>query len=82
MEKIDQQKLINCMDELQYYNLIDIIKPKGKMVKDLLSRKFQLKVDLNELCHELDNHPQLNKREKKQKEKDQQKEAQKEEEEA
>jgi len=58
------------MEELQYYNLIDIIKPKGKQSKDILSRKFHLKVDLNELIYELDNHPQLNKREKKMKAKE------------
>jgi hypothetical protein len=37
-------------------------------VKDVLLRKFHLKVDLNELTHELDNHPQLYNREKKSKE--------------
>ena len=58
------------MEELQYYNLIEIIKPRGKQGKDINLRKFHLRVDLNELCHELDNHPLLNKREAKTKEKE------------
>ncbi len=44
-------------------------------MKDVKARKFALKVDLTELCNELDNHPMLNKREQKEKEKEKEKKA-------
>lgn len=43
-------QLIHCMDELEYYNLIKIEKSK----RDAKENKFCLKVELDELCKELD----------------------------
>ena len=46
-----------CLEELEYYGFIDVIKGTKKAAKDIKNRKFKLKVDLHELCTEIDNHP-------------------------
>jgi len=48
--KIPVQQLIHCMDELEYYNLIKIDKSK----RDAKENKFCLRVELEELCKELE----------------------------
>jgi hypothetical protein len=47
------------MEELEYYNFVEVvIKGKGKKAsQDLKLRHFALRVDLDELITELDNHP-------------------------
>lgn len=60
METIDQKQLTNCLEELEYYGFIDVFKGTKKAAKDIKNRKFKLKVDLHELCSEIDKHPQLN----------------------
>ena len=57
METIDQKQMAYCLEELEYYGFIDVIKGTKKAAKDIKNRKFKLKVDLHELCTEIDNHP-------------------------
>ena len=49
------------MEELEYYNFVEVVtKGHGKKAsKDLKLRHYALRVDLDELINELDNHPQL-----------------------
>jgi hypothetical protein len=62
MEAIDQKQMAYCMEELEYYGFIQIIKATKKAAKDVKNRKFKLQVDLKELCMELDQHPQINRK--------------------
>jgi hypothetical protein len=46
--------ILGCMDELQFYNIIEIEKPKGLDAKrDVKQCKFWLKVEFQELQREL-----------------------------
>jgi Cdc6-like AAA superfamily ATPase len=54
IEMIDQKQMVQCMEELEHYGFIEILKATKKAAKDVKSRKFKLKVDLHELCTELD----------------------------
>ena len=47
------------MEELEYYGFLTIVKQTKKQMKDTKNRKFKLKVDLRELCTEIDNHPYI-----------------------
>lgn len=67
VEVIDQKQMAYCMEELEYYGFIDIVKGTKKQAKDIKTRKFKLKVDLHELCTELDKHPQISRRVKEEK---------------
>lgn len=69
MDTIDQKQMAYCLEELEYYGFIDVIKGTKKAAKDIKNRKFKLKVDLHELCTEIDNHPQIQRKPKEEVEK-------------
>jgi hypothetical protein len=48
---LDIKEIINCIDELEYYSLIEVEKSK----KEIKNSKFSLKVELSELIKELSN---------------------------
>lgn len=56
LKKLDNKEIMNSLDELEYYSIIQIDKNK----KELKNSKFSLKVDLGELVKELDRiaHPE------------------------
>ena len=49
LAKIDIKHILNSIDELEFYNLIDLNKSK----KEIKNSKFSLKVDLQELQKDL-----------------------------
>lgn len=50
MKRLDSKEILNCMNELEYYSIIDVEKNK----KEIKNSKFCLKVELDELMKELD----------------------------
>ena len=69
MERVEQKGLIVCMEELEYYGIVEVqdkgIRGQGRKGEGVvISRRNQmtmnckvlLKVDLRELCSEVDNH--------------------------
>ena len=56
---IDQKQLVYCIEELEYYGFVNMLKQTKKQSKDVMTKKFKLTVDLKELCYELDQHPSI-----------------------
>ena len=50
MKKFDLKQVLNCIEELEYYSIIEVEKSK----KEIKNSKFSLKVELQELIKELD----------------------------
>ena len=49
IKKMDMKEFLNCMEELQYYSIIEVDRNK----KEVKNSKFNLNVDLDELTREL-----------------------------
>ena len=54
---IDKQRYDQSIDELEHYSFLEVIKPTKK--RDGKKKSFTLRVDLDELVKELQNHPAL-----------------------
>ena len=50
LKKFDLKQVLNCIEELEYYSIIEVEKSK----KEIKNSKFSLKVELQELIKELD----------------------------
>jgi hypothetical protein len=59
-ERINSNELLECLDQLKLYSLIEINKKiKGNKSISPKNPAILLKTDLTDLCEELDNHPLL-----------------------
>ena len=61
ISKIEQQQLMNCLEELEHYNFIEVPRKTVRIgiQKDCKKQVYSLKVDLDELINCLERHPLL-----------------------